>query len=152
MAPDVSQRRHKRPAVFKKLLVSGTEIIQALFTFCSSEDAIFRAAAVAHIQNRAVVALPRQRLLFSPPKSLLAGAVEQHAKRCLANVAQSMLRHREMVAAINISVALQNRHIASLAKNAERMLQSKGGARSFFKDLDFDAANIAVQPGIKYRT
>jgi len=96
-----------KAAVFKKLLVSGTEIIQTLFALCSSDDAIFGAAAVAQIQNRTAAALLRQRLLFGPAKACCR-ALSSSMQRDASRMFQSMLKHREMVATINIPVALQN--------------------------------------------
>jgi hypothetical protein len=150
MAPDIRQHCHEGPAVSKKPFVSGAEIVQTGFTLRRCADAIFRTASVAHIQNRAAEALPGQCLLLGQTEIPLLGAFEHSGKRCLTDVAQMMLRPSEMVTAVNVTIVLQNRHAAARPlKNAQGVLQSKSRSRRFFKNLHFNASDVAIQPKVK---
>ena len=117
------------------------------------DESILRAAAVTHIQYGAIEALSRQGIPFGSAEGLLLRTVQQLCQRYLKDITQAVSGCYEVIAAIQVAVALQDRHAtADLAKDAQGVLQSESRPCSLFKDLDLDTPDISVHPYIENRT
>ena len=139
-------------AVREEAPIAGTQVVQARLAVGRPDDAILRAAAVAHRPDVALPAVARQRLLLGLPEGVLRRALEEFGKRGLADVAQPVLGGDEVIALIEVAVVLDDRDIpAGGTEDAQRMVQAVGRPRGFLEDLDDDPPDVLPHPLVEDR-
>ena len=101
--------------MFKKTVIATAQIVESGFAICSADDAIFGTFAVAGKEKFALAALPGQRALLLLAELALAFAIHHLGERGGVDVAQSILRKDEVVAAIQIAVELHRPGVSAMA-------------------------------------
>ncbi len=136
----------------EEYLQPGAEIVESGFAVGGFDDAVFRAAAVAHAQHFALAAVFGQARPFVLAEFSLFRIFDHFSQRAVMNVADLKLRLNVVVTGIKIAVVLDDRDVAAgLAVNTKRVLHAEKRPDRFVEKLNEDLADIVVYPLVKDR-
>jgi hypothetical protein len=136
--------------VGEKSLVAAAQVVQSCFTVRRPEEAVFRAFAVAHLSDLTRSAKPGQSLELGPAEGSLLRTLKKLDKRCLTDIPEAMVCVHEMVAGKEISVVFNDWDIAAgWPEEAKRMFLPESRPGRLFENLNFDPADVLVQPFIE---